>query len=57
MLAESEGAFLAQLSGKAEVLLHSYFSNTVSLTFDTLAPENCKWCLDSWAVERKQESY
>lgn len=55
MWAESDGAFLAQLSGKAEVPPRSCFSNTMSLTFDTLASENSKCCLDLWEVERERE--
>lgn len=59
MWAESEGAFLAQLSGKAEVLPHFCFSNTICLTSDPLASENCKCCVDLWEgerTEREQES-
>lgn len=53
--AESDGMFLAQLSGKAEVPSHSCVSNVMSLTFDTLASENSKCCLDLWEVERQME--
>lgn len=56
MWVEPGGTFLTQLSGKAEVPLHFCFSNTVSLTLDTLASGNYNYCLDSWEVEREQES-
>lgn len=55
MWVEPGGTFLTQ-SGKAEVPLHFRFSNTVSLTLDTLASGNYNYCLDSWEVEREQES-
>lgn len=56
MWVEPGGAFLTQLSGKAEVPPHFCFSNTTSLTLDTSASGNCNCCLDSREVEREQES-